>query len=136
MSYSDLLKDPRWQRKRLEVFEAAKWKCQRCGAGDKQLHVHHRKYIAGRKPWEYPMDRLLCLCENCHNKAHAIISSTRPLSIAEQISELERRAGELQVGDDEHGYTTKWDDIDELFSVVEKLHELRAIQKEAAGKLE
>jgi 5-methylcytosine-specific restriction endonuclease McrA len=41
MSYRDKLKDPRWQKKRLEVFSQANWQCQKCKRSDLQLHVHH-----------------------------------------------------------------------------------------------
>jgi hypothetical protein len=30
MSYGDLLRDPRWQKKRLEMLDAAEWKCTCC----------------------------------------------------------------------------------------------------------
>lgn len=52
--YWQLLKDPRWQRKRLEVLNRANFACRECGGTDLTLHVHHRYYISGRKPWEYP----------------------------------------------------------------------------------
>ena len=68
MSYSDLLKDPRWQRKRLEVLEAADWKCKWCGTTEKTLHVHHKVYRRGAKPWEYELSDLECLCDGCHEE--------------------------------------------------------------------
>lgn len=68
MRYHDALKDPRWQKKRLEVMSAHKWTCQTCGDDKNTLHVHHPKYEPGRAPWEY--DNLVCLCEACHSKVH------------------------------------------------------------------
>jgi hypothetical protein len=65
-SYSDLLKDPRWQKKRLEVFQRDKWACRSCGSTEKTLHVHHIIYKYGANPWEYPLDNFLTLCEPCH----------------------------------------------------------------------
>lgn len=70
-AYADLLKDPRWQRKRLEVLERANWTCQRCACDSRQLHAHHKRYIKGRKPWEYESDLLECLCDGCHDVVHA-----------------------------------------------------------------
>jgi transposase len=64
MSYSEKLKDPRWQKKRLEVFERDKFQCQACDSKDKTLHVHHLKYEG--EPWESPMEYLETLCEDCH----------------------------------------------------------------------
>lgn len=46
--YSQLLKDPRWQKKRLEILDRDDWKCTHCEAEHKTLHVHHRhKYVRG-----------------------------------------------------------------------------------------
>lgn len=67
--YREQLLDPRWQRLRLEVLEAARWECQNCGASDKTLHVHHKRYVKGRKVWEYAPEELESLCKDCH-KAH------------------------------------------------------------------
>lgn len=62
--YSDLLKDPRWQKKRLDIMNRDSFSCQRCFSTDKTLHVHHIKYIG--KPWECPDKYLITLCEQCH----------------------------------------------------------------------
>jgi 5-methylcytosine-specific restriction endonuclease McrA len=65
MTYSEKLKDPRWQKKRLEVLERAGWACEDCGTDTKQLEVHHPLYLKGREPWEYNKS-LMCLCSDCH----------------------------------------------------------------------
>ncbi len=66
--YSELLKDPRWQKKRLEIFERDNWTCQICQYGDKTLNVHHRVYIQDRDPWDYQSDQLITLCAECHQE--------------------------------------------------------------------
>lgn len=70
-SYSDLLRHPSWQRKRLEILEREDFTCEQCG-GEKgealPLHVHHMYYERGLKPWEYPDESLRCLCETCHKE--------------------------------------------------------------------
>jgi hypothetical protein len=68
VSYADLLRDPRWQRKRLEVMEAARFTCVECGDTSTTLNVHHTYYRKGAKPWEYEAHELLCLCEPCHER--------------------------------------------------------------------
>lgn len=65
-TYSDLLKDPRWQKKRLEILARDEWKCQSCYDSETTLHVHHKHYHKGHKPWEYEDRELVTLCENCH----------------------------------------------------------------------
>lgn len=65
MTYADKLRSPKWQRKRLEILERAGWKCQSCGATDKNLQVHHLVY-SKRDPWDYADDCYQSLCDECH----------------------------------------------------------------------
>lgn len=65
-TYSDKLKDPRWQKKRLLVLERDGWKCKLCGDEKTTLHVHHKKYT-GYSPWDAPEVDLITYCEHCHN---------------------------------------------------------------------
>ena len=69
-SYSDKLKDPRWQKVRLHVLERDKWKCQQCGTTTDELHVHHGMYRFGMDPWEYPLEYLRSYCRPCHDIAN------------------------------------------------------------------
>jgi len=64
--YSEKLKDPRWQKIRLKVLERDGWACRKCLADDRTLHVHHLYYVSGKEPWEYDLDALMTLCEECH----------------------------------------------------------------------
>ena len=70
LTYSEDLQHPLWQQRRLRVLDAANWTCVRCGCFTRQLHCHHKAYIPGRKPWDYPDELLECLCNGCHDKAH------------------------------------------------------------------
>ena len=65
-SYSQLLRDPRWQRKRLEILNRDDWRCQICAQIDKPLNVHHLFYIKGRAPWQYLDSAFTTLCDECH----------------------------------------------------------------------
>lgn len=65
--YSDKLKDPRWQKKRLEILQRDEWTCQNCFDKESTLHVHHKIYKRDIEPWDYPNYFLVTLCENCHN---------------------------------------------------------------------
>lgn len=64
--YSELLKDPRWQKCRLKILERDRFTCRACEETEKTLHVHHLQYYCGLKPWEYDNKVLITLCENCH----------------------------------------------------------------------
>ena len=103
-SYSDLLKDPRWQKKRLAILERDGWKCRACGDGEETLHVHHCYYEASREPWDYPDKSLVVLCESCHES---------------EKSEREEYAKYLQFRMGQHGYLA--DDILCLADVVNML---------------
>src|SRR5512135_3264579 len=70
MTYADKLRDPRWQKRRLEILERDKWECRRCGAKDQTLHVHHLKYVRGRDPWDYDDGDYTTLCDECHETVH------------------------------------------------------------------
>ena len=65
--YSQKLKDPRWQKKRLEILERDEWTCQICQDSSTMLVVHHRKYLPDAEPWDYPDNLLVTLCEDCHD---------------------------------------------------------------------
>lgn len=65
-SYSELLQDPRWQKKRVEVLLRDEFRCQHCGNNEETLHVHHLRYEKGKMPWEYDNSGLITLCHRCH----------------------------------------------------------------------
>lgn len=67
MEYSEKLRDPRWQKKRLEIFNRDNWHCQWCTKKEVTLAVHHLYYDKGKYPWDYPNEALITLCEGCHN---------------------------------------------------------------------
>jgi hypothetical protein len=70
LTYSEQLKHPNWQRKRLEVLAAASWECANCGDTEMTLHVHHRRYVKGRMAWEYEAHEMQALCQSCHAQKH------------------------------------------------------------------
>jgi hypothetical protein len=70
-SYFEKLKDPRWQRRRLEAMEGAEFRCQLCHDDKSTLHVHHKGYLKGRDPWEYDLEQLAVICESCHSLEHS-----------------------------------------------------------------
>ena len=72
MKYADQIKHPKWQKKRLEVFEHYGFACQECKSEGKQLHVHHPFYKIDAMIWDYAAGELMCLCCDCHKDAHAI----------------------------------------------------------------
>jgi Zn finger protein HypA/HybF involved in hydrogenase expression len=88
-SYFDLLRDPQWQKKRLEVMQRATFKCEQCEDGKSTLNVHHSYYEKGLMPWEYPDESLHCLCEPCHQEAERIRKG------------LMRQLGRISLGDTE-----------------------------------
>ena len=65
-TYSEKLKDPRWQRKRLEIMERDNFTCTECGDKKSTLNVHHWNY--SKEPWDAKNEDLTTLCHLCHNK--------------------------------------------------------------------
>lgn len=66
MTYSQKLRDPRWQKKRLEILQRDNWRCVLCGDDKHNLQVHHCVYRR-IEPWEYPDYLYQTLCESCHS---------------------------------------------------------------------
>ena len=72
--YKNLLKDPRWQKKRLEILDRDGWQCRCCFEDKETLHVHHISYEKDKKPWEYHDSTLITLCEQCHEYEHQLLT--------------------------------------------------------------
>jgi 5-methylcytosine-specific restriction endonuclease McrA len=64
--YTEQLRNPKWQKKRLEILSRDGWACVLCKDDTINLQVDHLKYISGKLPWEYPNELLQTLCERCH----------------------------------------------------------------------
>lgn len=79
LTYSQQLKHPNWQKKRLEILDVDNWKCTECGNSEETLHVHHKQYIKGRMAWEYSYGELVTLCESCHEDEHYISDELKKL---------------------------------------------------------
>lgn len=69
-TYSEKLKDQRWQKKRLKLLESSSWKCQNEACSNinenTQLQIHHKVYLKGLNPWDYEDWAYIVLCEECH----------------------------------------------------------------------
>ena len=79
-TYFDKLKDPRWQRKRLEAMQAAEFRCEWCMDDSTSLNVHHKAYLKGHELWEYDIEQLAVLCEDCHKLEHNEIDILKLIS--------------------------------------------------------
>lgn len=70
--YQEKLLDGRWQQRKTSIQIRDQFTCQKCKVKDNStVHVHHRHYITGRDPWDYPDDLLVLLCERCHKEEEA-----------------------------------------------------------------
>lgn len=82
MTYSEKLKDPRWQKKRLEILNRDDWTCRYCGDKETTLHVHHELYTKGADPWDYDDYLLTTLCEECHEINHLVKTDLEKLLLS------------------------------------------------------
>jgi len=68
--YFDLLKNPKWLRKRKNIILRDGGKCTKCRSKI-NLQVHHIYYYTDKPdPWLYPNKYLITLCDNCHKDYH------------------------------------------------------------------
>jgi ssDNA-binding Zn-finger/Zn-ribbon topoisomerase 1 len=66
---SSLHRDPRWQRKRLEIMKRDGFRCVACGDANSTLNVHHGRYESESfppAPWKTADEYMQTLCEKCH----------------------------------------------------------------------
>ena len=78
-SYSEKLKDPRWQKKRLEILQRDEFACRHCNSTENTLHVHHVNYERGKELWDYDDSNFLSLCEHCHQRLESAIKVARDI---------------------------------------------------------
>jgi hypothetical protein len=64
--YSQKLRNPLWQAKRLLTFNRDEFTCTLCGDCKTELHVHHKYYKPNTEPWDYPDDAFQTLDKHCH----------------------------------------------------------------------
>lgn len=64
MGYTEKLKNPKWQRRRLEILQRDEFRCRLCNDDKTELHVHHKKYNGD--PWDSEDDDLVTVCKYCH----------------------------------------------------------------------
>lgn len=81
MTYAEKLKDPRWQKKRLEIMQRDDFTCQVCKDNSTTLHIHHKFYIYGNDPWDYEDNCFLTLCADCHESEEMQIKEYSKLLI-------------------------------------------------------
>lgn len=93
MSYAQQLKHPKWQKKRLEVLEAAGWACEWCGDTETTFHVHHKQYRKGAMAWEYAREELAALCEKCHSEEHEAKKELDALLAEMDVTSVKRMVG-------------------------------------------
>lgn len=87
--YEKLLMRPEWKEFKKRILKAWGGGCEKCDRTDRPLHVHHRYYIKGKMPWEYPSDALQVLCDICHRNEHEkdgrISTDIRPIRSIRQV---------------------------------------------------
>lgn len=97
-TYSEKLKDPRWQRRRLDILNRDNFTCKVCESTDNQLHVHHAYYVSGREPWEYPDWSLQTICAGCHKGKHDDETETFTRNIRNGAEDWEQIVTMIGVG--------------------------------------
>ncbi len=66
----------KWFEFRNNIIERDDDMCVKCGRSELEgaiLQVHHKKYLKGHLPWEYPHDLCETLCQGCHAAEHGKI---------------------------------------------------------------
>lgn len=78
-NYSELLKNPKWQKRRLEILSRDEFMCQSCFDTESELHVHHKCYNYGVDIWDYKDDDLITYCKSCHEECTELKKSIKKI---------------------------------------------------------
>lgn len=89
MTYAEKLKDPRWQKKRLEILERDGFICNICFDSSTTLHVHHIYYSRSGNPWDVDENDLITVCEHCHSLLE--YTKKHPFSIIRTIKKVTKK---------------------------------------------
>jgi hypothetical protein len=123
MTYSEKLRDPRWQKKRLQVMERDDFSCACCQSRTRTLNVHHTYYRKGAMPWDYPSGDLVTMCEDCHEELEGrlplLLKMIRTPELALFATEIIRAATSHKIG-------MEW--MMELCPVIDRLNEAWAFR--------
>lgn len=97
MTYSEKLKDPRWQKKRLQILDRDEFACKYCGNENLELHVHHLKYF--NNPWDIENKFLVTICVICHKSEHEIKDQPGLIdySINPEIVEIDKKISDINL---------------------------------------
>ena len=129
--YSEKLKDPRWQKKRLQILNRDQFKCRFCSDDKTELHVHHLKYKCN--PWDAHDEDLVTLCEKCHyvverskiNPKTSVCEIIEHIGIGYRVYTVYGKRGSwfLLYGDDEpleYAATFTTEHVSALYKLLEK----------------
>lgn len=105
LQYAQLLTDPRWNEVRLRILKRDNLRCVKCGKKDCRLSVHHKIYVSGKLPWEYPDRFLMSLCDECHKRIHTenSLKSFFRDSIPPPKKKKKRKKGQVKYVRGRHG---------------------------------
>lgn len=141
-----LMRHPKWQKRRLEMFELCGFTCTACQSQESELHVHHKIYRMGAKPWEYDDMELTVLCKRCHEKETNRVRSLREAlfvygfdhaidAMADSIlpGSIELKTQE-QISLSEIYDKTAFMKAHELFEVIQKIDEICGRRPKVYGR--
>ena len=77
MIYSEQLKDPRWQRKRLEILQRDNFTCIWCGEHGGKLNADHIKPFAQYPELRFAIDNGRTLCLPCHKTTDSYLKNIK-----------------------------------------------------------
>lgn len=107
--------------------------CYHCNSETNTLNVHHRYYIYGNDPWDYPDDALVTLCAGCHGEEEnerkllkeALVKLNRVIQAKEIFAyQVEELAEALRNCHYEGRYEPGIDTINNFLTDVEEIERL------------
>jgi len=97
-----------WELLQLKICERDDWTCVNCGQSDCYLYIHFKIFEPNKKPWEYPEDSLVSLCEDCFAEERKLLGialnclseAARSKFLAVQIDSIASSLFSMKLPDD------------------------------------
>jgi hypothetical protein len=120
MTYSDLLLNQKWQKRRYEILTRDNFRCRFCGEEDKGLQVHHIIYES-KFPWETSDRYLITLCSKCH-KEEEFMKDFDYYSLLNTSGITRQQFAKICIEIDKYFKRIDWQDVESLDDFIKRIN--------------
>jgi len=128
MTYREQIDHPLWKERSAAFKEEVDCGQCRCCGTDRNLTVHHKRYLRDGYLWEVPDEWLETLCWNCHRRRHEVESAIRLMDTADFLAQAEENSSPDESEEDEDEFVEEEEEEEAYVEDIRR--ELEAEQDE------